>query len=216
MWCHCLRCNIIFCVFEIQGSKKICWRGADFLVYNADSCRKHCSCSCTRCLLLLVCTAWGAKCSWLVFLLKSLFGKSVHCDCSLSMWTCTGLILVYVMRIWQLWNSNPWVDTHLFPYVLHHPLKLFLAQCCLHCVGQLEKNSHILREQRGLRSFASDVFWDSACFEAKLKSSTAVSLSKAVSFFYSSGFQLCIICSYLTTGVKEVEEDFWCPEARVT
>lgn len=28
--------------------------------------------------------------------LKSLFGKSVHCDCSLSVWTCTGLVLLYV------------------------------------------------------------------------------------------------------------------------
>lgn len=59
-------------------------------------------------------------------------------------------------------------------------------------MGQLEKNSHILREQRGLRSFASDVFWDSACFEAKLKSSTAVLLSKAVSFFSLLDFS-CVL-----------------------
>lgn len=50
------------------------------------------------------------------------------------------------------------------------------------------------------------MFWDSAFFEIKLKSSTNV--KKSSFFFYSAGFQLCIICSCLATGVKEVEEDF--------
>lgn len=104
----------------------------------------------------------------LVFFLKSLFGKSVHFDCVDLHRLGSGICI----RTWQLWNSNAWVDSPLLPCVLNRNLKLFLAQCSLHCVGQLEKNSHIHREQRGLR-VSPVMFWDSACFEAKLKSSTA-------------------------------------------
>lgn len=190
MWCHCPRCNIIFRVLQIQGSKKNMLKRSRFFWFIMLTVAEmtvpaavqdvYCSLSVqpevpnVHGLFFFEIIIWQIGLLWLFAICVNLHRLGV------------------CMRPWQLWNSNPWVDSHLFPYVLDHPLKLFLAQCYLHCVGQLEKNSHIHRELRGLRSFASDVFWDSACFEGKIKSSTAILLSKAVYFFTLMGFSFVL------------------------
>lgn len=80
---------------KYKGVKKYAEEEQIFLVYYAECCRKAAPAAVkdVYCSLSVQPEVPHAHGLWF---LKSLFGKSVHCDCSLSVWTCTGLVLVCV------------------------------------------------------------------------------------------------------------------------
>lgn len=175
MWCCCLRCCSFSHALEIQGSKKNMLKRSRTFGFIMLTCAKRpCFCSCTRCLLLLVCTAWGAKRScvfeitvwqispvWLFFISTDLHRLSPGDDMYENMITCEALT-----------NSCQQILIYSCMY-LSISLKLspvFWHSTCAVCVPigsrgawQLDQNSPIHIEQTGLRCSASDV-----CFGALL------------------------------------------------